>query len=156
MVIEAFGTFEVVHEVFQDQVVLDNPPLENNTLQLNVPREHEILMEELTIKATTPLYERSAISMLFVTLLLFDLSIMHGVIHTFVDELFSLLRKELLSKNNKLPATSYEARKPIKTLGFSYDSIHTCINGCVLFQGNYKLANLCPKLCNTLRSIEGS
>lgn len=119
MVIEAFGTFEVLHEVSQDQVVLDNPPLENNTLELNVPHEHEILMEELTIKATTPLYERFAISMLSATLLLFDLSVMHGVIHTFVDELFSLLRKELLLKNNKLPATSYEACKPIKMLGLS-------------------------------------
>jgi len=156
MVIEAFGTFDVVHEVSQDQVVIDNPPLENNILEINVPREHEILMEELTIKVTTPLYERSATSMLSITLLLFDLSTMHGIIHIFVDELFSLLRNELLPNNNKLLTTSYEARKPIKTFGLSYDSIHTCTNGCVLFQGDYKHANVCPKLCNTLRFMEGS
>jgi hypothetical protein len=48
-------------------------------------------MGELTIKATTPLYEGFATSMLSTTLLLLNLSIVHGVIHTFVDELFSLL-----------------------------------------------------------------
>jgi len=64
MVTEAFGTFDAVHEVFQNQIAIDNPPLENNTSDLHVPHEHEILMEELTIKATTPLYERYATSML--------------------------------------------------------------------------------------------
>jgi hypothetical protein len=57
MVTEAFGTFDTVHEVSQDQVALDNPPLENNTIEIHVPHEHEIIMEELTIKASTPLYK---------------------------------------------------------------------------------------------------
>jgi len=57
---------------------------------------------------------------------------MHGVTHTFVDKLFSLLQKELLSKNNKLLETSYEAYKLIKTFGLSYDSIHTCKWVCII------------------------
>jgi len=48
-----------------------------------------------------------------------------------MDELFSLLRKKLLPKGNKMPTTTYEALKLIKELGLSYDSIHTCTNGCV-------------------------
>jgi hypothetical protein len=96
-------------------------------------------MEELTIKATTPLYERFATNMLSATLLSFDLNTMHGVIHTFVDELFYLLQKELLLNNNKLPTTSYEACKPINMLGFSYDSIHTCIKGVYYSKGTINM-----------------
>ncbi len=39
--------------------------------------------------------------MMSTTLLLLNLSTMHGVIHTFMDELFSLLWNKLLPKNNK-------------------------------------------------------
>lgn len=56
-----------------------------------------------------------------------------------MDELFSLLWKELLPKGNKMPATTYEALKVIKVLGLSYDSIHACTNGCVFF--SYALKN---------------
>jgi hypothetical protein len=108
-----------------------------------------------TIKAITPLYEGFVTSMLSATLLLLNLSTVHGVTHTFVDELFSLWQEELLPKNNKLPTTSYKAHKLIKTFGLCYDSIHTCVNGCVLFRGDYKHANVCPK-CKTPRFMEGS
>jgi hypothetical protein len=86
-------------------------------------------------KASTLLYEGSSISMLSTTLLLLNLTIVHGVSNNFMDELFSLLWKELLPKGNKMPATTYEfeAFKVIKVLGLSYDSIHACTNGCVFF-----------------------
>ncbi len=54
--------------------------------------------------------------MLFVILLLLNLSIVHGVTNTFMDELFVFLRKDLLLKGNKMLATLYEARKLIKSL----------------------------------------
>ncbi len=50
-----------------------------------------------------------------------------------MDEVFYLLRKELLPKRYKMPITMHEALKLIKALGLSYDSIHACPNGCVLF-----------------------
>ncbi len=71
--------------------------------------------------------------MLSTTLLLLNLTIVHGVSNNFMDELFSLLWKELLPKGNKMPATTYEALKIIKVFGLSYDSIHACTNGCVFF-----------------------
>jgi hypothetical protein len=37
--------------------------------------------------------------------------------NTFMNELFSLLCKELLLKGNKIPKSSYEANKLIKSLG---------------------------------------
>ncbi len=42
MVTEDFETFYAIHEVFQNQVAFDNPPLENNTTHVDVPHEHEI------------------------------------------------------------------------------------------------------------------
>jgi hypothetical protein len=37
-----------------------------------------------------------------------------------------------------MPAISYEAFKLIKILGLGYDSIHVCVNGCVLFHGTLR------------------
>jgi hypothetical protein len=115
----------------------------------------EVMMEALFSKATTPLYKGCSISMLSTTLLLLSLNIVHGVTHTFMDELFSLLRKKLLSKNNKMLTSSYEARKLIKSLGLTYDSIHAYVNGCVLFRKKNKHIHVCPKH-NTSRFVEGS
>ncbi len=88
-------------------------------------------MESIITKASTPLLEGSSINMLSAMLLLLNLKIVHGLSNVFMDELFSLLRKKLLPKGNKMPTTTYEALKLIKELGLSYDSIHTCTNGCV-------------------------
>jgi hypothetical protein len=79
----------------------------------------------------------------------------HGVIHTFMDDFFSLLQKELLPKNNKMLTSSYEVHKLIKSLGLTYDSIHAYVNGCVLFRKKYKHIHVCPKY-NTSRFAEGS
>ncbi len=72
----------------------------------------------------------------------------------FMDELFSLLQKELLPKNDKLPTTSYEAHKII-SLGLTYNSIHDCHNGCVLFQYTHKDADVCSK-CQINKFMDGS
>jgi hypothetical protein len=44
-----------------------------------------------------------------------------------------------------MPTTSYEAHKIIESLSLTYDSIHACSNGCVLFQDNYKQTQVYPK-----------
>jgi hypothetical protein len=98
----------------------------------------KILMEVLFAKVATLLYERSSCNMLLTMLLLLNLSTMHGNTNTFMDELFSLLQNMLLLKNNKLPTTSYEAYKIIKSLGLTYTSIHVCKNGCVFFRNIYE------------------
>jgi hypothetical protein len=71
--------------------------------------------------------------MLFDILLLLNLRIVHFVSNAFMDELFSLLCKELLPKGNKMPKSSYEANKLIKSLGLNNDSFHACAKGCVFF-----------------------
>jgi hypothetical protein len=88
-------------------------------------------------------------------LLLLNLKIMHGVSNVFMDEVFSLLRKELLPRGNKMPTTTYEAFKSIKTLGLNYDSIHACPNGCVLFKDNLNQSEVYPK-CSSNKFKDGS
>ncbi len=63
-------------------------------------------------KASTPLFEGSSMNMLSTMLL--NLKIVHGVNNVFMDELFSLLKMELLPKGNNMPSTIYEALKLIK------------------------------------------
>jgi hypothetical protein len=95
--------------------------------------KHEVVLESMLTKASTPLFEGSFISMLLAMLFLLNLKILHGLTNVFMDELLSLLQKKLLPKGNKMPTTTYEALQLIKELGLSYDSIHTCTNGCVFF-----------------------
>jgi hypothetical protein len=93
--------------------------------------------------------------MLLAILLFLNMKTMHSVSNAFVDELFSLLWKKLLPKENKMLATSYEAFKLIKSLGLSYDSIHACANGCVFFRGTLRCLQVCPK-CGIDGFVDGS
>lgn len=83
-----------------------------------------------------------------------NLNIVHSVSNTFMDELFSLFKKKLLPKNNKMPSTSYEAHMLIKSFGLIYDSIHACVNGCVLFRRTLKHPHVCPK-CDSNMCVDG-
>ena len=67
-------------------------------------------------------------------LMLLNLCSVYGVSNNFIDELFGLLKNELLPKVNTLPKTCYEATKTMKKLGLAYDTIHACEAGCVLFR----------------------
>ncbi len=79
--------------------------MEDTIDDINIPNPQgghdEALMEIMLTKVTsTPLYEGSSTSMLSTTLLLLNLRKIHGISNSFMDELFSLLWKELLPKGN--------------------------------------------------------
>jgi hypothetical protein len=59
----------------------------------------------------------------------------------------------LLAKYHMLPKTMYEAHKLLKALKISYEQIHACPNGCVLFREEHKEAKYCPK-CKASRFLE--
>jgi hypothetical protein len=102
---------------------MENPPYDDNFQ--DDQQQHEILMDAMLAKASTPLYEGFTTNMSTILFLL-NLRIVHGVNNVFMNELFSLLHLEL-PKVNKMLATTYEALKLVKTLGLNYDSIHACI-----------------------------
>ena len=77
--------------------------------------------------------------------------IMQRVNNQFVDELLYLLHKYILSRPNSLPTNIYHVKVFVEKVGHSYDNIHACKNGCVLFQGDaYKDITECP-VCNANR-----
>jgi hypothetical protein len=43
--------------------------------------------------------------------------------------------KKMLPKDNKLPASMYEAKKIVCPLGLEVQKIHACPNDCILYRG---------------------
>jgi len=83
-----------------------------------------------------------------------NLCTMHGVNNKFVNELFALLGHHLLLEFNILLANYYAARTLIHKFGLDYKIIHACPKGCVLFQGEHKDVESCPK-CGGHRYKDG-
>jgi hypothetical protein len=64
--------------------------------------------------------------------------------------------KKMLPKDNKLPASIYEAKKIVCPLGLEVQKIHACPNNCILYHGeDYENLNACP-VCSAfgIRSSE--
>jgi hypothetical protein len=59
--------------------------------------------------------------------------------------------KKMLPKDNKLPASTYEAKKIVCPLGLEVQKMHACSNDCILYRSEeYKNLNACP-VCSALR-----
>jgi hypothetical protein len=91
------------------------------------------------------LYEGARSSKLATTVLLMNLCTVHGVSNTCANELFTLLHEHVLPKHNTLPRTYHAAKSLTIKLGLTYNSIHACEKGCVLFRGELSDAMQCPK-----------
>ena len=51
----------------------------------------------------------------------------------------------MLSKDNELPVTTYEAKHVVCPLGLEIQKIHACPNDCILYRGKeYENLNACP------------
>ena len=61
------------------------------------------------------------------------------------------MMKNMLPKDNVLPASTYEAKKVVCPLGLEVQKIHACPNDCILYRGQeYENLNACP-VCTALR-----
>jgi hypothetical protein len=60
------------------------------------------------------------------------------------------MMKNILLKDNELPASMYEAKKAVCPLGLEVHKIHACPNDCILYRGHYENLNECP-ICTALR-----
>jgi hypothetical protein len=84
-------------------------------------------------------------------MLIMTIYTMYGVSNKFVDKLLYLLHKYILPGPNSLPTNMYHAKVLVEKVGHSYDNIHTCKNGCVLFEGDaHKHLAECP-VCHAKR-----
>ena len=59
----------------------------------------------------------------------------------------------LLPDDHVLPKSMYEAQKLLRALKMTYEQIHACPKGCVLFRKEYAEAKYCPK-CKSSRFME--
>src|SRR3954466_15486587 len=72
-----------------------------------------------------------------------------GVGDSSFENLLKML-KNMLPKNNELPASTYEAKKVVCPLGLEVQKIHACINECIPYRKEYENLNACP-VCSVLR-----
>jgi hypothetical protein len=59
----------------------------------------------------------------------------------------------LLSEVHVLPKSMYEAHKLLRALKMTYEQIHACSKGCMLFRKEYAEVKYCPK-CKSSRFME--
>jgi hypothetical protein len=60
------------------------------------------------------------------------------------------MMKNMLPKDNELPASMYNAKKVVCPLGLEIQKIHACPNDCILYRGDYENLNECS-ICTALR-----
>jgi hypothetical protein len=66
------------------------------------------------------------------------------------EKLLKIMKKKL-PKHNKLPGSTYEAKKVLYPLGLEVQKIHACINDYILYRGEeYENLEACP-VCTALR-----
>ena len=112
-------------------------------------------LEELYHQPTTPLYRGSKTSIVSATIVILNMCVGFGVSNNFTSELLCYLSEDLLPKGNKLPSSHYATAQTIRKLGLDYNIIHACPDGCVLYEGDHALLEICPH-CLKSRWMEGS
>ena len=67
--------------------------------------------------------------------------------HGWSDKGFSALLEvlaDILTNNNNLPKSMYEAKKTMKVLGLEFEKIHACLNNCILDRNEFANLTECP------------
>jgi hypothetical protein len=108
--------------------------------------DHDSNFDPQTLEdAIKPLYRGAKCTELAGTILLMNLYTVHRMSNNFSVELFALLHNHLLPVDNSLPKNYYAAKSLRTKLGLSYQSIHACGKGCILFRHQHAKAVHCPK-----------
>jgi hypothetical protein len=89
--------------------------------------------------AKRTLHEKSNVSQLDAIGRLMWLKSLHNMSRDCFDAVLAVIGTQRLA-NHALPKNMYEAVKLLKALKMSYEQIHTCENGCVLFRKEHKEA----------------
>jgi hypothetical protein len=132
-VAEAFAVADSIHDESKSSSnwndVCFSDPLNGDVAEDGNDNEegnNERFDPEALEEAMTGLYNGTKLSTLAATIILQNLSTIHGISNCFVDELFSILYGHLLPQGNKLPRNHYAAKMFTKKLGLAYNTIHSC------------------------------
>ena len=96
-------------------------------------------------EAMQPLYDGAKSTKLATTVLLMNLCTVHRVSNQCAHELFSLLHRHVLPEKNNLPRTYHAAKSLTAKLGLTYNNIHACEKGYMLFRDEHANALRCLK-----------
>ncbi|WVZ58755.1 hypothetical protein U9M48_008988 [Paspalum notatum var. saurae] len=135
-------------EEFHNLDYAEHPFFEKYCDNENVRKKLERMMED----HKTPLYPdcKGSHKKLRSTLELLQWKAANGISDKAFTQLLKLI-KEFLPEGNKLPETTYEAKKVVCPIGLEVQKIHACPNDCILYRGK-ELEHLeaCP-VCKASR-----
>jgi hypothetical protein len=136
-----------------DMVVDYNEAHGNEGLMEEDPEETAKAFYEMMSSAQKPLHEKTTMSQLDAVGRLLGLKSQLSLSRDGFNLMLAVLGT-MLPKDHTLPKNTYESVKLLRALKMSYESIHACPNGCVLFRGeDPKSATHCPK-CKASRYVE--
>ena len=112
------------------------------------------LFEAMINDVEMPLYDGcSKYTKLSALVKLWNMKASGGWTNSSFTALLEFLR-EVLPVDNKIPASMYEAKKTLSTLGMEYEKIHACPNDCALYRNAYEDLDECP-ICKESRWKKG-
>ena len=104
------------------------------------------MFERLVSYSKIPLYDGCAkFTRLFTVLKLYNLKARNGWSDKSFIDLLTLL-KDMLPENNVLPSQTYEAKQMLRSIGMSYEKVHSCPKDCILFQNEYASLDTCSNV----------
>ena len=137
-----------VHEMVNDAFGIgDGMELEKNLEE--VPNEEARHFYQQLEEASRPLCEGSRHSALSVAVRLMSIKSDWNVAQDAMESMVGLLG-ELINPELNIPQNFYQAKKLVSKLGLSYNRIHCCMNGCMLFYKNDAELDNC-KFCGHAR-----
>ncbi|XP_073132800.1 uncharacterized protein [Henckelia pumila] len=106
--------------------------------------ENPTTFKNLLEDADKPLYPGcSKFTRLSAVVKLFNLKAKYSWSDKSCTDLHNLLG-EMLSDDNELSLSFYDAKKSLCALGITYEKIHACPNDCILYRKEYEDMNSCP------------
>jgi hypothetical protein len=109
-------------------------------------------MDEL---GKVPFYECLTLSNLVTTLLILNCCKTHGTTNAFVNELLGLLKRNVLPQPNTLISIEHEVTTILDKLGLTYNVIHLCLKGYILFYGPLERIDQCLKCGQSNYKVHG-
>ena len=104
------------------------------------PKAFKVLLED----AKKPLFPScKKYTKLSALVKLFNIKGKYGWSDNNFSDLLSCLQ-DMLSVNNEIPKSFYEAKKTMNALGLEYEKIYACPNDCILYRKEYKDLLACP------------
>jgi len=107
---------------------------------------------EMMSSAQKPLHEHTTVSQLYAIGRLMGFKSECSMSREHFDGLLTVIGS-LLPDGHILPKSMYDSQKLLCALKMSYEQIHACSKGCILFRKEHKDAKYCPK-CKSSRYLE--